>query len=149
MVRPPKIGRRREFAVPPKRPDFVGPHFDRVLGQVNPFPGGHRLHHEWEDRRRRAAAKPAKLWRRLIAKRPQTWEDVIAFWVAWRTGVFDLRASAWHFPMAPSDYAAIIDDHAQAILAHVEDQALPIGDELVPARQAAIPGYQTPDPSDV
>lgn len=110
---------------------FRAPDYERVLGHENPFPADHRLHTEWETRRRAAASEAAQLRARLLAQPAWSWSDVLERHLAWWTGLFDIRAAALMLPMPPSAYAEMLSDHAEAILSTLRRQRLPIGEELV------------------
>lgn len=117
---------------------FKAPNYEQVLGEKNPFEAEHRLHAEWERRRTTAAFQAAQLSERLLAEfreriqaePARRWTALLEHDLAWWRGLFDIRAEALMLPMAPSAYAEILSDHAEAILSAASSQGRGIDDEL-------------------
>ncbi len=129
--RPRISGHVKAVLSPSSAERLVVPEYDAVLGQPNPFPIGHRFHQEWESRRRSASVKAAEGFARVAARPTNTWSDVIEGHLDWWPTLFDIRAEALLFPMAPADYSSLLQDEADAILSGLRARRLPIGDELL------------------
>lgn len=108
------------------------PDYGAVLGEVNPFPVDDPRHGLWDIHRTRVAAEVAELYERVLALPQRPWAQELAAWKELCRGLFDIRARALMALIQPDKYGDVLADHVNAIIGGIENERLPIEQDLLP-----------------
>lgn len=115
----------RLTALPPvsltECPALANPDFQKLLGLPD-IPTDSKFRAKWDRRRKDAESEAAQLWLNVLAMPTGRIGDLINKYIAFWSGLFDIRAKALLVLIVPSAYPEVLNKHATAILAVLEQQ---------------------------